>query len=258
MYKLHFLLSLFLLSHYVQAQVDREFIPCEVMPDMIVNYDADYKSLAITYIVENAPERRARFGKLYNDYLAKLNKVDFNSLPQECKVDYIFFKRDMNENLRLSKVNSKEYEKIKQWFPFADQIYELEQTHRKGTMPDAKKVALDLGEIKNQIEKLQSDLKADIKLNILSIYTADETITGLKTALESTYDFYNSYDPMFSWWVPIPYERLDKALTNYATEFKNKLKDPAFQQDNSGIVGRPVGKDELVRLLTYNYRTYAK
>jgi len=83
LYRLLCSLGFVLLSLVVQAQiqVDREFAPCDVMPNMMVNYDADYKSLAIAYVVDYAPERRARFEKLYNDYLAKLNQVDFNTLP---------------------------------------------------------------------------------------------------------------------------------------------------------------------------------
>ena len=70
-------------------------------------------------------------------------------------------------------------------------------------MPNAQEMALKLTAITSQIEQQQATLKNDKSLNVLSIYTADETITGLKTALKSLFDFYNGYDPMFTWWVPM-------------------------------------------------------
>jgi len=54
----------------------------------------------------------------------------------------------------------------------------------------------------------------------------------------------------------MPYEKLNKALTSYAAQFKGQLNNPAFKQDNTGIVGKPVGREELVRSLTYNYIPY--
>ena len=45
---------------------------------------------------------------------------------------------------------------------------------------------------------------------------AERIIKGQQTALKSVFEFYNGYDPMFTWWVTKPYQQLDSTLTKYA------------------------------------------
>ena len=256
----YFLLFLVFANSIIQAQnevLDVVFVPCEEMPNIMVKYDADYKSLSIAYIVGSSPERNARFDQLYNDYIKQLNAIDFASLPQECKADYILFKRDLKENLRISEVQAREYEELVEWFPLADKIFNYEKTRRKGGTIDSKELALELEAMTNKIEELQVELENDQELNIPSIYAAGIIVGDLRKALRSVFDFYNGYDPLFTWWVPMPYENLDAALANYSEEFKGKLNDPEFKMDDSGIVGKPVGREELIRDLRYNFIPYS-
>jgi hypothetical protein len=256
----YFLLFLVFANSIIQAQnevLDVVFVPCEEMPNIMVQYDADYKSLSIAYIVGSSPERNARFDQLYNDYIKQLNAIDFASLPQECKADYILFKRDLKENLRISEVQAREYEELVEWFPLADKIFNYEKTRRKGGTIDSKELALELEAMTNKIEELQVELENDQELNIPSIYAAGIIVGDLRKALRSVFDFYNGYDPLFTWWVPMPYENLDAALANYSEEFKGKLNDPEFKMDDSGIVGKPVGREELIRDLRYNFIPYS-
>jgi len=59
------------------------------------NYYADITALNKVYIVDDSPEKRERYKKLAEDYISKLNQLDFNALLQGCKADYILFKRDL-------------------------------------------------------------------------------------------------------------------------------------------------------------------
>lgn len=253
------MLLLFFATTVMKAQIPQEvvFVPCEEIPNIMVQYDADYKSLAIAYIVRSSPEGRARFEKLYNRYLNRLREIEFESLPQECKVDYILFERDLKENIRQSQVLTSEYENIKEWFPFADELFNYEKIRRKGGKLDAKQVALEMDDIKNKIADLQQKLQEEDGLSLPSIYTADLVIGDLKKGLKSVFEFYNGYDPLFSWWVPMPYENLVAALDEYSKEFENRMNNADFKQDESGIVGKPVGREELVRSLEYSFIPYS-
>jgi uncharacterized protein (DUF885 family) len=247
-----------------------EYVPCQEMPNLIEDYTADYRSLSRFYspVPTNAsrgsgggevgmgsPEKRERLEKLYYDYLKKLDQINFKSLSQECKVDYILFKRDLNEKLRQSEEEEKEYNRIKQWVPFADKIYTLEKTRRRGYQPDAEKVAREWSDIAGEVKALQGKLKEEKGLDLESIYAAGDAIANLKRSLASIYEFYNGYDPLFTWWVPKNYQALDEALTGYAAQFKKKTEILAAP-DKSGIVGRPVGREELVRQLNYELIPY--
>lgn len=273
--KLYALVCFTGISFLVFAQNNtNEYVPCQEMPNLIQNYNSDYRALSRFYSpsVTNAPgagrgggggetgvgspEKRERLGQLGQDYLKKTEALNFNNLPQECKVDYILFKRDLNERLRQLSQEEDEYKKIKQWFSFADKIYALEKPRRRGHQADAEKIAREWSQITSDIKSLQAKLKDEKNLNQEAIYTAGETITNLKRTLTSIYDFYNGYDPMFSWWVPKTYQALDEALTAYATAFKNKGAN-FTSPDKSGIVGRPVGREELVRQLNYEMISYS-
>src|SRR5438309_1542903 len=105
--------ALFLLTIHnrATAQSPGEYVPCQEMPNLIETYNADLSALTRFYTSSfyggrhfgnqgdgsegGSPEKRARLEDLYHEYLNKLDKLDFKSLPQECKVDYILFKRDL-------------------------------------------------------------------------------------------------------------------------------------------------------------------
>ncbi|MCX6358537.1 MAG: DUF885 family protein [Armatimonadetes bacterium] len=64
-------------------------------------------------------------------------------------------------------------------------------------------------------------------------------------ALRSWYDFRAGYDPEMVWWAAKPHEQLQTALTDHAAALR-RAAEPA---SGHGIVGDPVGRDELVRQL---------
>ena len=53
---------------------------------------------------------------------------------------------------------------------------------------------------------------------------ADATIT-LRAAITEWFSFYNGYDPVFTWWMGMPYKQIDKALEDYAAFLREKVAD---------------------------------
>ena len=234
------------------AQANMAYSPCQEVPILIENYTADLRSINRFYIVENSPEKRDRLVKLYQSYLDKLNTFNFDNLAQECKVDYILIQRDLNEGIHLAKDAATDAETVKEWFNFAQPIYELEKARRRGAIMNSQQVALDMNEMNKKIAGLKNKL-VDVTLSQASIRSAMETIRGLKTGLKTLFDFYNGYDPMFTWWVPKIYAGLDTNLSMYASVFNDKRGRP----DKNGIIARkPAGYDEMVRLLQYEMIPY--
>ncbi len=46
--------------------------------NLMVQYDADNKSITRFYTIRNSPERRTRLQKLHTDYLTELAKLNFD------------------------------------------------------------------------------------------------------------------------------------------------------------------------------------
>jgi len=264
-------LPLLFLSAKVFSQMSPDaYVPCQEMPNLIENYNADVRALTRFYTTSflggrnggnnintegGSPEKRTRLVQLYNEYMKKLEQLDFKGLPQECKVDYILFKRNLTESLRASAEEDAQYNKIKNWFPFSDSIYAIEKLRRRGHQLNAEQLSKSWYDYANQIKGLRSKLKGENGLDMDAIYEAGLVLADLKRAVGSIFEFYNGYDPLFTWWVPKVYKDIDDALTAYADAFKEK--NNAFSaSDKSGIVGHPAGREELLRQLKFEMIPY--
>src|SRR5688500_14081715 len=98
--------------------------------NLMVGYQADFGSLSRFYFTENSPERRDRLRRLQRDYLQQLEQLKYETLPVGSKVDYILFKRDLEDQGRTLDEEEKEFKQVVNWFPFADKIYAIEKSRR--------------------------------------------------------------------------------------------------------------------------------
>jgi uncharacterized protein (DUF885 family) len=224
--------------------------------NLMVHYNADNVSITRFYVIRNSPERRQRLRAMNEEYLSLLDKMDYDKLPVGSRVDYILFKRNLKNELRLLDQEQKEYTEISKWIPFADSLYAVEKLRRRGTILNAQQFANQVSSIEKQITSLSTKLKQE-KLTPEQGERAYNTVRGLQSALKSIYDFYNGYDPQFSWWMSLPYKSTDGALENYANALRAKGKASSTQKtDNSGIVGNPIGRDELIQQLKFEMIPY--
>lgn len=198
----------------------------------------------------NSPEQRKRLMEVNNDYLKQLDQIEFSTLSIYGKVDYILLKKKINFELNDLKKEEEQYSQIIKYISFADEIYALEQKRRRGTFLDGEKVASQLNNI---LKELKTDSAAFHKIQSLDMPLAKLTrdaLLGLQGRLKGVYEFYNDYDPMFTWWVPVPYQALNKALTQYSDLVMKKGKINTTQKsDSSGIKGVPIGRQELINQL---------
>jgi hypothetical protein len=245
------------ISFYSFAQISKTYVPCNEMPNIMQQYYADVTALNRVYIVNGSPEITARYKKLAEDYINLLNNISFTSLPQGCKADYVLFKRDLQEAVHDANTQASEYKELSAWFSFADTLYALEKVRRRGANVDGKNIALNFSRLIKQLPQLEAKVKASKELSVKDSRRANIIINGMQAALKNVFTFYNGYDPLFSWWVPDTYRLLDSALTSYAAAFKTTADKYAPNKDSSGIVGYPIGRDEIVRQLKYELIPYS-
>src|SRR5262249_33478580 len=94
----------------------------------IERYTLDRGSLQRSFPAATSPARRERFRKLYNDWLADLQKRDFDSMSQDGKIDYILFKNHLEYELRQLDIQAKQLEEIQPLIPFGKTIIDFEET----------------------------------------------------------------------------------------------------------------------------------
>lgn len=232
--------------------------PVTEVYSLMVNYRADRGSLERFYNVPNSPERRERFKTFYKDYLVKLEQLPFEAMSVSGRVDYLLMKRDLENELFILSKEEKEVEQIKKYTSIVDPVYQLEQQRRRGKHLKSDEVAGQLNDIYKAIQSSTQKLKQEPSLTRELSSRAEATIKGQQFAMKSVFEFYNGYDPEFTWWVTKPYQKFDSIMTKYAAALKNKI-DPATlpKDDGSGIIGNPIGRDELLRLLQYEMISYS-
>jgi hypothetical protein len=244
------------------------------MHDLMVQYTADMGSVTRFYSTTsfgggggrggqqgsgyNSPERRDRMLKLIASYEKRMNEMNFDKMSVYGKVDYILFKRIVDDAKDKLLAEQVEYDKIARLLPFSDHIYNLEKPRRRGLNVNGEEVAKKMYEINKSVLKAKMDLQKEEPMDNKLAALAIEAVRGLQGSLKSEFDFYNGYDPLFSWWVPKTYSDLDSSLGSYATAIRAKGKnmDAKPKDDGSGILGISVGRDELVRQLNREYIPY--
>ena len=243
------------------------------MNNLMINYDADLGSINRFYSTSavgvgwawgrqgntyNSPERRARLLQLNNEYLRQLDNVDFDKMSINGKCDFILFKRNLLDASYRWQEEQSMYDQVSKYFPFSDRIYALEKPRRRGAVVDGEKTAKELNAIQKEIEKAIDAITKAEMIDVKLANFATEAAKGLQGSLKNTFDFYNGYDPLFTWWVPKTYMAVDSVLNVYAGLLKGKGKQTSTQKDDgSGIVGNPIGSKELMRQLQLEFIPYS-
>ena len=236
------------------------------MADVMIQYEADKGSITRFYSSSsrqdanygyNTPERRQRLLKLIADYQQQISKMDFSSMDINGKVDYVLFKRNLEDQDYQLKEEQVKYDQIAKYLPFAGRINTLEKPRRRGIAVVGQEVAKELNDINKEISKSIQGLKKADSIDLSLADYASTSIKNLQSVLKNYYNFYNGYDPLFTWWVPKTYSVTDSLLNNYAVAIRKKGKLVAYQKDDgSGIIGKPIGRDELIRQLKLEFIPY--
>jgi uncharacterized protein (DUF885 family) len=87
---------------------------------------------------------------------------------------------------------------------------------------------------------------------------AAESLARLRGHLKNWFDFYNGYDPLFTWWLAEPYKAADESLQKYTAflreQSKEKDKDDRESSDSPKVVvapaKRPADVPDLNAILT--------
>ncbi|QNL50771.1 DUF885 family protein [Olivibacter sp. SDN3] len=238
------------------------------MTEHVIRYYQDVRTLKDFYspraanrfsyqTILNSPFQRQRLEEVNQAYLKEIDQFSFDQLRVNGQVDYILLKNQVEKSLEQLAEEETNYQEIVSYIPFSDAIYGLEARRLRGSTLDGEQVATQLNKvatvIKQQLEAINEGPKIDMK----QASFAQESILALQARLKNVYDFYNEYDPLFSWWVPITYHKVDSLLGQYAKKIVEKGEIRTGQKaDDSGIKGNPIGGDELNKQLRREFIPY--
>ncbi len=233
------------------------------MRGVVERYTADRSVLQRRYPQQYSAAQREVFGTFYAAWMTQLNAIDFDKLGLDAKADYILLRNRIEEAQDELQRDTKVYAELAALLPFGDSVFALEDRRRRMENVDGQRSAgtLDyIGKTVNALRaKLENPPKGDssvAKISKVSAYRAAEVTASLRTLLRSWYQFYNGYDPLFSWWTGAPYRSADSALTNYQRVLRERIVGWKRGEDEP-IVGLPIGRAAIETSIRHEMLPYA-
>ncbi|PWT88494.1 MAG: DUF885 domain-containing protein, partial [Proteobacteria bacterium] len=228
---------------------------------LIERYTEDRNTLSRVYDGPLSPVRRARYQQLYEEWLRKLEKSDFDSLSQDGKIDYLLLQNHLHYQLRQLGIREKQEAEMAPLLPFAQIIVNLDEARRKMELPRPQEAAAALVKMTKQIADTRQSAEAGLKTDAELKQTKSEvapirapktvarraaaTVAALRETLTRWFKMYGGYDPVFTWWVAEPYKEADQALEGYGNFLKEKLVG-IKPDDKVTIIGDPVGRQAMI------------
>ena len=178
-----------------------------------------------------SPARIARLKRFDVDWQAALATVEVSKLTPAARSDFDGLKSTIQSDLAALDADAITISRVAPAVPFMPAIVKLIEDRIRIEPINAQKSALTLTEVTAQIAQLQKQLDAGLagmggdmlRLDKDQATLGAQAALNLKSGLAEWYGFYNGYDPLFTWWIDVPYKKIDKALQEYATYLQDKV-----------------------------------
>ena len=201
----------------------------------------DLNELEMFYNILSSPTRKQRLEDFFDEQLKILEQASFDSLSQDGKVDFLLLRNYLLTRKKQLQLDSERDAEAEPLLPFAGTIIKLCEARQRAEFPDSQGVAQDLTDALSQVLNTQAVIR-DEKLHVarFSAYRAANIIDQLSSHLEEWFNFYNGYDPMFSWWIPKPFEEISTNLTGLSQLIREKIVGIKPGEEDA-IIGEPIG-----------------
>jgi len=227
------------------------------MPEALRRFTVDRETLAGYYNSRLSPERANAFDRFAQTWLQVLDQAPFDSLGVDGRVDWLLLRAGLHENLHRQGEQRARQAEMGPLVPFATSILTLDDDLRRMQFVNAADAGSQVDRLSVEIGKLTVDVNAGrLKASPAVGRRAAHSVETLRHTLKGWHDFYNGYDPMFTWWVEEPWKRADTSLDGYATLLSEKIAG-VRPSDKDTIIGDPVGREALQNALAAEFMPYS-
>ena len=213
---------------------------------VIHRYEQDRAALYRRYDVSLSPVRRVRLQRFYADWQAQMTALDFGKLNHEGQIDYVLLRNRITFELQMLRQEEQSVAEMAKLVPFARTLEELQESRRDREGIDGREAATVLNQTASEVESLTANLKSNpaarIPIKAVDAERAARHVDYLSRMLEGWNRYFSGYDPLFTWWVPQPYERLQVALESYSKQIRTTYAGDAA---NGPVMGDPIGEEGL-------------
>jgi len=215
---------------------------------LIERYSTDHDLLESVYADSLAPATRQRMRLFLAESRKQLEAIPFSALDQEGKADYLLMANHLTREEHALALEETQWKQVEPLLPVAADVFALEDARRAIETPDGEKIALRLNSMAFKLaaeRKAMEGRPAGERPSRVDAWRAADDLDQLREQLHHWFEFYQGYDPKFSWWVDQPYKQVEAAMKDDAAFLREKIAGVA-PGDKSTVIGTPVGRQALL------------
>ena len=216
-------------------------VPRSELASLVERFSLDQGVLNRRYDAADSPAQRTRMREFVASWRTRLRDVEFAALTQEGKVDYVLLDNHLRYQQALMEREVIMRAETAPLLPFAARLLTLHDARRDLRSVDGQQTARVLAEVTKQIDSLRATLEpapprvsgdstappraraAAPKMSRTVGNRAAEQLDQLRATVGQWFRYYNGYDPMFSWWVASPFQKLDESMQRYAQTIRQRV-----------------------------------
>ena len=185
----------------------------------------------------NAPpslstNRIARLKRYDMSWQSALGKLDAAKLSVAGKADLETLKATIQSNLAALETDTAKIADLMPLVPFAPAIVKLNETRIRMEDVNSQQAAGVLTELTKEVARVRAKVEAGLngagsadalKVSKDLATRGADSVDGLRNSVTTWFNFYNGYDPLFTWWMGMPYKQVDDALQGYAAFLRDRV-----------------------------------
>jgi Bacterial protein of unknown function (DUF885) len=190
--------------------------------------------------------RIARLKRFDASWHAALKKLDTARFSPDARKDLGALETTIQANLAQLETDTAAIANIMPVVPFAPAIIRLSEARILMQDVNSQESAGLLTDLTRQVARIRSRLEAGLggaTTNGDALRVSRDTATrgaaavdGLRASVTTWFNFYNGYDPVFTWWMGLPYRHLDSALESYAAFLRDKVSAADLMERSETVV----------------------
>jgi hypothetical protein len=186
-------------------------------------FEQDRRVLRQRHDVPLSPTRIARERTFLDGWLRELDAFAASALSEAGRAQHAELRSTIVAGLAELAEQERQARAMAPLLPFVRPLQLLQENRRDRLDVDARDAAQTVEDARKQVLRL-TDAVAGARANGSTEFRsitpelaaqAVEYIGTLRSVLNNWYTYYYSFDPLFSWWVRMPYEELNAALDAY-------------------------------------------
>ena len=176
--------------------------------------------------------RIARLKRYDMSWQAALAKLDAGKLSAAGRAELETLKATIQANLAALETDTAKVAELMPLVPFAPAIVKLNETRIRMEDVNSQQAAGVLTELTKEVAGVRARVEAGLngagsadalKVSKDLATRGADSVDGLRNSVTTWFNFYNGYDPLFTWWMGMPYKQVDDALQGYAAFLRDKV-----------------------------------